>query len=65
MTGEHEAREQIEALGARVRRLPPPSWTGPAAEAFSTGVARVARLLDGAADAVGRVRAAARRFPAP
>ena len=56
------AREQVEALGARVSRLPPPSWTGPTAEAFSASVARVGRLLDGAADAVGRVRAATRRL---
>lgn len=65
MTGGDGAHEQVEALGARVRRLPPPSWTGPTAEAFSTGVARVARLLDGAADAVGRARAAARRLTSP
>lgn len=58
------ARERVEALAVRVRRLPPPSWTGPTSEAFSTGVARAARLLDGAAGSLARTGAVVRRLGA-
>ncbi|MGJ7442453.1 hypothetical protein [Aquipuribacter sp. MA13-6] len=59
------ARERVEALAGRVRRLPPPSWTGPTSEAFSTGVVRAARFLDAAADSLARAAAAVRRSGAP
>ena len=52
---------QVDALGGRIRRLPPPTWTGPTAEAFAAGLARAARLVDAAAEALVRAGEAARR----
>ncbi|WP_380163881.1 hypothetical protein [Jannaschia sp. R86511] len=62
--GVRDAVAEVDDLAGRVRRLPPPSWTGPASEAFEDGLARTVRLLDGAADALLRAREAARRLGA-
>jgi hypothetical protein len=56
--------EEADALAARVRGLPPPSWTGPAAEELVAGVRRAVRLLDDGADAVHRAGVVARHVGA-
>lgn len=53
---------EVDALANRVRRLPPPSWWGPGAEAFAASLGRVSLLLDEAAGAAGRAGAAAARL---
>ena len=45
---------QVDALAARVRGLPPSSWTGPAAEELGAGVRQAVRLLDDGSEAVDR-----------
>lgn len=56
--------EEVDALVARVQGLPPPSWTGPAAEELGAGVRQAVRLLDDAAEAVGRAGTAVRGLAA-
>ncbi len=63
-TGEVAARcaraaEAVDELAAAVRQLPPPSWTGPAAEELGQGVRHVVGLLDDGAEALGRAATAA------
>lgn len=52
--------EAVDALAARVRGLPPPSWTGPAAEELAVGVRHAVRLLDDGGAAVLRAGVVAR-----
>jgi len=46
--------QEVDALAARVRGLPPPSWTGPAADELGSGVRHAVRLLDDGSEAVDR-----------
>ena len=55
------AADGVDALAARVRRLPPPSWRGPAAEELAEGVRRAAAWLDDGAAALHRAGAVARQ----
>lgn len=67
-TGDHVAvrcagtAREVEELASRLRRLPPPSWTGPAATAFEQGLHRPVRGLGAAAEGLRRADLAARRL---
>lgn len=56
------AAGEVDALLARVHRLPPPSWRGPTADAFAAQLARCRHELQDADDALGRAQGAARRL---
>jgi hypothetical protein len=59
------AGDDVDELVARLSRMRPPSWRGPAADAFADGLGRAVRDLREADEALRRARGAARRLGAP
>ena len=51
---------EADALAARVAGLPPPTWTGPAADELGARVRHAVHLLDDGAEALHRAGGTAR-----